>query len=282
MQKGYNPYDPTLITALMYTQFLANSFSSLGSVKNYVAGARTFLKSKQCDPSPFYHDKIKDVYKGNARENVYIPRKAPALEAHHVQELSQVLLNAGNLYSGERASFLIMYSSFLRHSNILPPSNGEDHHMVRTRDVNSQPGIIWIDVYSSKTILRPEDAVSIPVYAAEGPHCAVGSWHNHLLTVPHHPDGPAFLTSKGAPLSSYSLIKLLRDSLSKTSCSYYNCTTLHSFRRTGAIQAAKGGASLQGVASLGTWQSDSVFDYAPRKLFSDAPKIIADSLAVKN
>lgn len=281
-QKSYDPYNPSLFQALMYTQFLANSFKSLGSVKNYIAGARSFLKTNNSDFSVFNHHKIKEVYKGDSRVTVREARGgAPYIEVTHLLQLSELLLSHGPLYTGERAAFLIMYSSYLRHSNVIPCPKSEDDHTVRTKDMSFDGEILWISVYSSKTIIHPQDAVSIPVYVAGGPHCAVGAWFAHLEAVPHHPDGPAFLDLKGAPFTLLKLLSFLRESLSKTSCSYPYVVTLHSFRKTGAKEAASRGASLNGVATLGTWGSRSVFDYAPKRLFTDASAVLANSLGSK-
>lgn len=277
----YDPYNPSKHQLQLYSQFLANSFKSTQSIKNYIAGAKTFLHSRGIPTLNFSDPTMHQTIKGIDNLSTHIPKQAPELLLSEIKLISSHLHNYGPLMSGERACFLIMYSSFIRQSNSLS-IRGTEHHTVLTCDFNIDNNVLWIDICSSKSIRNPRHAVSIPVYPAPGRHCPVEAWTCHINLVPRLPQAPAFLSVSGQPINSHYLLKIIRSVLQSISSPNAMSFTLHSMRRSGSRQAARGGAPVEDVMSHGTWSSSSVFSYVPRRLFSSVPKTISSSLALKN
>lgn len=281
-EKNYDAYSPSKLQVLLYAQFLANSFKNPRSVKNYLSGARTFLRTRGYAIDSLCHDRINSVFKGNARLSTHVPRQAPAIDLEALRDLSSTLAIMGDEFSGERAAFLCMYASGLRQSNIAGGGLALGLHAVRSCDLHLDGATLWIDIFSSKTITSTEGAVSLPVEVAGGRHCPVAAWLHHLAVVPRDPLEPAFLLPRRTGMSPAYLVKLLRDILKLSGVPNYHSYTLHSFRRTTALEAARAGVPVEDVQALGTWSSSSVYDYAPRRVFTSASASLARSLAFKN
>lgn len=279
--KNFNPFEPTQLQINLYTAFLANSFNPPQTIKNYLSGARTFLRDKGMDISILASPKHKQTVRGVERRSLHVPRQAPELSIDEIKSISSSMSLMGAPISGERAAFLIMYATFLRKSNVIF-SHNSPLHVLRTCDINLMNDILWISIMSSKTITSPADAASLPIYPAPGPHCPIQAWFTHLDHWPRPPTAPAFLTSMGTPISPSSLLTIIRSCLSAINSNNAPSFSFHSMRRTGSRHAARAGASVEDVMTLGDWSSSSVHTYVPRPLFTPAARHISNILASNN
>lgn len=274
---SYDPFNPSPHQAQLYTQFLANSFKSTQAIRNYLSGAKTFLKNNLQNPSILSSFGVHKTLRGIDRISTHIPSQAPELSITEIKHISQVCLALGPTFSGHHAALLIMFASFLRQSNA--SLSGSDVHMLRTRDLNLQDGTLWVTIRSSKTIIAPTQAVSLPVYPARGRHCPVAAWLYHRHRSPRSLTDHAFLCDDLSPITPASLLKIVKIALADIGSPKTSTVTLHSLRRSASCHAARGGATVDDVRAMGTWHGDSVFTYVPRKLFSQSAKIISQSLA---
>lgn len=277
----FNPYDPTKNQCMLYTQFLANSFQATQTIKNYLSGARTFLKHNFIQ-SPFLNGThITETLRGICRLSTHTPRQAPELSIPELKSVSTFILGLGHAYTGHHAALLISYAGFLRQSNALScPMT--PFHTILSSQLNYHNDILWITLLSSKTIIDSSQSTSLPIYPTHGRHCPVGAWFTHLAKVPRHPSSPAFLSDHGQPLKPTDLLTLLRLALSCNPSPISSTVTLHSLRRTAGRVAAKGGAPVEDVKLMGIWDSNAVYSYVPRRLFTRSAQIISQSLADKN
>lgn len=278
-EHGVDPYSPSSLAVLLYTQFLANSFKSPQSVKNYISGARSFLRTRGYYVPYMYNDRINSVYKGNARLSIHDSKQAPVILMPILKDLSTTLLISGNHMTGERAAFLCMFALALRQCNVTPGGTVGGVHVIRTCDCRLTGSTLWVSLRSSKNITAPGEAVTLPIESTGGRHCPVAAWLHHCGIVERAAHEPAFLLASGHSIAPAYLVKLLRNTLKLIGVKNYYDYTLHSFRRSGAYEAAANGAPVEAVAALGNWRSDSVFDYVPRRVFTSAAATLAKSLA---
>ena len=84
-------FKPELICVLLYAQFLNNSFTSVQTVRNYLSGAKVFLRDRNFNVEVFSHPTLKKLVKGFQRLSDLIPKQAPALLAKSIKQIVDVL-----------------------------------------------------------------------------------------------------------------------------------------------------------------------------------------------
>ena len=175
----FSPLQPPLFAILMFTQHLANSHLNVRSVKNYLSGAKLFIRNSGGDISLFDSPLLANLIKGIARLSAHIPSSAPTLSAAEVRRCADGLLHLGPDGAVARAAFLFGLATFLRQSNYLAGGFTTRGHLLRRRDLTFTPHLMHVHVSSTKTIWDARDArdaVVIPVAAAPGsPYCPVAA-----------------------------------------------------------------------------------------------------------
>lgn len=274
----FDIYNPTQAQSQLFTQFLANSFKSTQTVRNYLAGARTFLKDNCLSSNSLSSPPVYKALRGIDRLSTHIPLQAPELSINEIKHISSVCLNLGPNYTGERAAILVMFAAFLRQSNTALTDSSQIHTL-RTSDLTLEESTLWVTIRSSKTIIAPSQVVSVPIQAVRGRHCPITAWQLHTRSVPRAPRDLAFLARDGAPVLPSALINIVRLALADIGSPKLPHVSLHSLRRSASRIAARGGATVEDVKEHGTWEGDSVYTYVPRRLFTKSSHIISSSLA---
>ena len=274
---SFNALSPDLLSVMLYSQFLFNSFTSVQSIKNYMSGPKVYLRDRGHNFTAFCHPSLKTLINGFKRLSDHVPRRAPALSTKTLKKVID-LLSALSVEGQVAASSLLFGTcSFLRQSNFLGTQWLYDNpHMVRRCDVKIEKHTMWINVMSTKTLARAK-AVSIPIPRIHGSkYCPVKSCVLAMQLVKGSPEDPIFLSPyTQAPMTAARVTALLRLALHVMKHPAATSATVHSTRRSGAQICAKAGATQEDVETHGTWASRASEVYAPKRLYSSIPSIMS-------
>lgn len=279
-----NKYDyryPDLIHLLLYIQILANTHKSPISVKNYVSGAKTFVRKLGTSADLFDHYMVKDLQKGICNISAHIPDPAPRLPMKDLKNMLMLMAGLGVSVTGEFAAILCMFSTFLRQSNVMWCESSGGRHLLRREQIADDGSpTIWVMVTSTKSTTAAR-MTGIPVLANGGLFCPVAAWREHVARCPGHPSSPAFQTAEGYAIAPDPCLNLCRLLLAAGRSPYKDAFTFHSLRRMGALEATDRGAKEADVRDHGMWaeSSPAFHSYVPRFLISNVAKKLSQSLA---
>lgn len=276
----FNFLNPTITNLSMYVQFLANSFASPLSVKNYMSGAKQWVFQHGGAINMFSSSLITDVGKGAAILSNHVPSPAAPLRVSELYVVARFLDKYGPSAFPVKAAVLIGFACFLRSSNLLSPSlsSWEGPHTLLARDVVLNHDSLSICIRSAKTLSNKSPIILHVLKAADIVLCPVTAWLNYSIAFNPQPLGPAFVYKDGLPLTPLPVVKLIRLALKHAGYSNVNNYSIHSIRR-GAVQlAASAGATKESLKAHGTWRSDAGLR-AYLNISSQVPQIIAKNLA---
>ena len=222
-----------------------------------------------------YHVKI--VKKGVAKLRLHRPVQACPLTVVDIKNIISCFSKLGKLGLVLNAATLIGYFTLLRQSNLLySPSNQVPDHTLRGCDVSHDAEGLLVWVRSSKTECSRGAGYAIRLTSIPGSNCCpVTAWRRYRRVTLVGASDPAFLHMDGRPLLGVTLLRAIRTALTWCNHDSPHLVTLHSLRRGGAQACATAGASLEAVRDVGRWKSQSVFMYAPKKVFSEAPQALS-------
>ena len=272
---NFDYLNPTPITLLLYIQFLANTHKNITSIKNYLSGAKTFVVAAGGQPWAFSTPFIPNLYKGLLRMSTHTPMPAPAIPIHTIKVMCDILAAMSTDGPTVQCAVLIAFASFLRQSNLLPTYGPGAIHALRRQDVCNDGTCLWLSINSSKTRVDPRMRVSIPVPAVPGRHCPVLAWRDYIRRVPLAPDAPAFMLSATVPLLPARMNFYMRTGLQAIKSPLAQFVTVHSLRRSGAQECARLVASQEQLMRHGTWASQAINAYVPKRLYSTIPSFIS-------
>lgn len=255
----YNvPYlSPTPVHVCMYSQYLANKFRSISSVKNYMSGARTWVLEHGGDPGTFLTHEQSMMIKALTKDSEHVVKHAFPLLIHHIFKIVSYLDKACNVPLSVKPCILIGFSCYLRASNLVSPSFAVlgGPHTLQAKNVIDCGSALKIVITSTKTKTVP---YSLIIPACQNVHiCPVNAWRVYTRSVPLSPTSPAFMLNRVTPLNAALVVALIRDSLSGDPDIDVCQITLHSLRRGAAQQAAESGFSLSEIMARGGWASKS-------------------------
>lgn len=272
---------PSISDLVMYTRYMANSYTSPSSTKNYMSGAKYWVITHGGDPSAFASIEVAEILKAITAESNHVPRQAPPLLPSDIRVICAYLDANPNFYAAIKPCILITYSCMLRASNVLSPnlSVWAGAHTLLARDIRYDNGALNIIIRSTKstsarrpTLLRVEPGSSALI-------CPVRAWFQYVryLRIPQL--GPAFLADSGAPLTAAPVVAAIREALIAAGAKNVTRISMHSLRRGAAQAAQAGGASHQEIMKHGIWSSTSGLGYYLKPASSEVPRILSDILA---
>ena len=266
--------DPSPLHIALYTQFLANSFKTTATIKNYLSGARTYVGNSGRDTATFSSPLLHNLIRGLAKLSTHIPIQAPAISLLDLKRLCDILSVMDHDAQTARTAILFAFASLLRQSNLLPSPGPGQVHTIRRADVIDGGSVIWVNINSSKTIIDPQQRVSIPIPYIGSRYCPVLAWRSYLRRMTLTPDQPAFMLSPTSPLTPQRLNAYIRAALGALGLPNAHLFTVHSLRRSGAQECAKRGASQAHLMTHGTWASQAINSYFPKRLYTSIPHYI--------
>ena len=276
--------DPSTDTLCLYTEFLAQKFTSAKSVRNYLSAIS------------FYHNVI-GIPASNLGSFDYrlmqralpltmraVPLQRLPMDPPLLRRICDICDHIGVLGTILKCAFLLSFFGFLRQSNLAPTSASFDVTRHTTRDdVWPAPPGLLIRLKWSKTLQSPGDATIVPIPSIPGhPLDPVAAFQAMVAGSPTtHGQSPLLVHPRGRVITTRHLQSSLRSILTSLGVPAH-LYSLHSLRRGGATTSALAGADYLHIKRHGTWRSDSFWDYIAAHAHAVSPVATALASAVKN
>lgn len=255
----YNvPYlNPSILNVCMYSQYLANCHTSVSSIKNYLAGAKSWVLEHNGNVSAFISHEISMMNKSIAKKDVHVVKRAQPLSWSDIQKICIFLDSAKNAPLAVKPLILIAYTCFLRASNLVKSSAGPwagPHTLLAKNIFEVSEGLIVV-ILSTKTRTRPYTMTISRLPAQQ--FCPVYAWHHYNQIVRPQLSSPAFIHEDRSPLSTTVVVALMRAALASDPNRNSLLITMHSLRRGAAQDSNKAGVSSQDIMKRGGWATQS-------------------------
>lgn len=248
---------PTTVNVCMFSQFLANKFNSIPSVKNYMSGARTWVLEHGGNTSAFAAYEQSMMIKALLKDSNHVPSRAFPLTVDHLIKIVAYLDKARNVPLSVKPCILIGFSCYLRSSNLVSPNFSlvGGTHTLLAQHVIDCGSYLKVQIVSTKTKRTP---YSLCIYPCSTPQlCPVLAWKVYVAVVHPKPYGPAFVVNSVTALNAPLVVRLMRDALSGDPNIDLQKISMHSLRRGAAQQAVNSGSSIPDIMSRGGWASRS-------------------------
>jgi integrase len=263
------PINPTVDTVCTYIAFLATKLKPFKSVNNYI-GAVRLLHKYLGEPAPaldaFDTQLTLRAVKLTSR---HAPTQKLPISPHLLTEMCAICDTLDSPQGRAiKCALTLAYFSFLRQSNLAPPSPNEfdaTRHMCRGDVIISQKGTMHILVKWAKNmqtmdkplllqIPTPHDPAVDPALAFKRMVADTPTRHpNHPLLQLPAPDGYRIITVRDLRLALSVLL---------TECDKDpRLFSLHSLRRGGATAAFQQGADPIDIQRHGGWRSSAFYEY---------------------
>lgn len=134
---NFNYLFPTITNVAMFSQFLANSYTSPRTIRNYLSGAKTWVQLHMGDIQPFLTYELGTLVKSYASSSSHTPVKAAPLTSDHIRLICNYIDNDPAIPLAVKPAILIAYTAMLRVSNILSPALNSwgGSHTLQTSDI---------------------------------------------------------------------------------------------------------------------------------------------------
>lgn len=248
---------PTPVHVCMFSQFLANKFHSVASVKNYISGARTWILELGGNTSAFTGHEQYMMVKAITKDSTHVPNRAFPLSLEHIIKIAAYLDKARNVPLCVKPCILIGFSCYLLASNLLAPTLcvfGGPHTLL-AKNVVDYGSCLKLQICSTKTKRIPYSLCIPSCDLTE--ICPVTARRRFKRLEAPNPNGPAFVFNGINSLTGTLVVKLMRDALSDDETINVQQISMHSLRRGAAQQAAKMGSSYSDIMLRGGWASAS-------------------------
>lgn len=277
----FNYLFPDVANIAMYSQFLANSYTSPSSIRNYLSGAKNWVRLHMGDIQPFLAYELGTLVKSYTAKSQHIPDKAAPLLPSDVWVICLFIDSNHQIPKAIKPAILFAYSAMLRVSNILSPAlqvwGGP--HTLQAADVITTKDSITLVIRSTKTLHGPKPALIEILPTGDPVTCPWTAWINYKNSVNPCPIGPAFVLAQGIPLTTAPVVTVMREALRLAGHPDPSSVSFHSLRRGGAQTAVHTGAPEQQIMDHGLWKSKSgLAAYLPPQPRM-VPRILARALA---
>lgn len=277
LEYGLPVFQPSHVDIMMFVQMLVNSRKTIGTIKNYLSGAKSFIAERGGDPGPFSNHMVINFVKGLKRDSSHIPRQAVVIPVPIMNRICQLLTSISPQGEVIAAAILFAFTTMLRQCHIFYTKHGQ-MHIIRRGDLELKGDVAIVTVRSSKTTGRAHTSY-IPIHAAPAsPLCPFRALRNALALVPGNRHQPIFLDPSTSSLfpAGYGNL-MLRSALTAVGFKGAAHASFHSLRRTSAQVCAKAGVPIEHVKVHGMWRSAAISSYVPRPMIRTA-KVITQRL----
>lgn len=137
----------------MYIRYLANSFSSQASTKNYISGAKYWVTVHGGNPQPFVATETAEMIKAVLAESTHVPSPATPLSPYDIAIICNFLDAYPSVIKSIKPCILISYACMLRRSNVLSPSLSVwgGAHTLSFSDILIRDRMMYVIIRSTKT-----------------------------------------------------------------------------------------------------------------------------------
>lgn len=113
MTYGFDYIAPSISELSMYSQFLANSYSSPATIKNHLSGAKSWVNLHGGSPAPFLSQELGMMCKAITEKSHHVPAPAAPLSPHDIRIICEYIDSRQDLPPAIKSSILIAYATFL-------------------------------------------------------------------------------------------------------------------------------------------------------------------------
>lgn len=265
----------------MYIKFMANSYSSPASIKNYFSGAKYWVTIHGGDIFSFLTLETSEMLKAVTIESNHVPAPAAPLTPNHVKLISSFLDSLPTVVKAIKPCILFTFTCMLRASNVVSPNltSWGGAHTLLTSDVIENCGYLNIVIRSTKTTSRSKPVLLSILPSSDQSVCPVRAWLRYRSVVNPRPNGPAFVTNSGTPLTAAPVVAAMRAALQAAGIKNYHQISMHSLRRGGAQAASNAGLSNQEIMKHGIWKSSQGLAHYLKPVSTEVPRVLAATLA---
>lgn len=251
---------------MRFIAFLYHASLSLGTIKVYLAGVRSWYLTTGLPIPVIYTPRVKLALRSILRDNPPPSRVLPLTFSILQRAFSFLTPTPYNIMC--LAAMSLAYFACLRSAEYcFDASLG---HSLSTSDItflSSPPRSMRVLIRSSKTLIH---GFEIVIGCSGVRFCAVCLIRLHLSTSNPPPQLPLFKLPAGVPLNYRSLSAFIKALLTRMGLDPARYSP-HSLRAGSATDAAALGASSHFIQSLGRWRSDAYLAYLrPTPLFQSS------------
>lgn len=278
---GLDYMRPTVAALAMYTQFLANSYPSPATVKNYMSGAKNWLLLYGGFTYSFQAYELGMMSKAVAEKSNHVPAQAPPITPEDVAIICKYIDDNPIQHIAIKAAILLAFSTFLRVSNVLSPTRKPvpGNHTLMAKDVRFDGHKLHVYIRSTKTRRNGKVQTLFVLPGRYKNTCPVTAWIDYKEAINPCPLGPAFMIDQRYALTPGPVVAIMRLALAAAGKQFNKKISFHSLRRGGAQTAASEGASDQDLMTHGTWKSKSGLAAYIKPPPSMVPALLARTLA---
>ena len=258
----YTTWPVTAHILALYAQFLAYTFHSARSVRNYLSGVRTLHVLMNLQPPSLSNTEIKLTLMGLTKMMKRPIKQAQPLTPETMLEMFTFIDLELNKDLIMWAMIVVGFFAMLRKSNLMPDSKTSfcQTKQLTRGQITFEDGVAMISVKWSKTLQFKNKVLKIPLFPIPGsPLCPV-TVLKALLAKPGRSSDPLFKIGKSKLITYPVFQKRLKDLAVKAGYKR-SAFTSHSLRRGGASWAFKSGVNENLIKILGDWSSDSYRRY---------------------
>ena len=275
--------NPSVDTLCVYTEYLAQKFSSPTSVKNYLSAVKLLHNLLGLQAPSLDSFQYRMMLRALPLTMRHVPTQRQPITPTLLGQICRVCdyLSVPGLVL--KVAFLLSFFGFLRQSNLAPPSTrrfDRSRHTTRS-DITVQPPGLLVHLKWTKTLQHGRHPSVIPIPALPGsPLDPVAAFIQMISAVPGaKASDPLLSLPHGRWLTIRHLQQGLRailEALGQPAASF----SLHSLRRGGATASFQSGASTTDIQRHGTWQSNAFESYVtPDPADSRIAQILASMFA---
>lgn len=265
----------------MYIKFMANSYASPASIKNYLSGAKYWVTVHAGDISSFLSLETSEMIRAVVAESNHVPSPAAPLPPSYLKVICEFLDSHSSVIKSIKPCILLTFACMLRSSNVLCPnlSSWAGAHTLLASDVIVCADSLTVIIRSTKTTSKKNPVLLKVLNSSSTIMCPVKAWRDYVRCINPSPFGPAFITAAGLPLTPPPVVAAMRAALTHAGVVNADQFSMHSLRR-GAAQAASGeGVSNQEIMRHGIWKSPQGLSYYLKPASVEVPRALAASLA---
>ena len=253
-------------TLLLYIAFLARSFVSPQSIRNYLSGVSLFQEFHGMPIGAFQNLRVKLLLRGIARNKKHSPKQAKPITLELLLKIRTVLDFESQKDISFWASLLIAFYLMLRKSNLIPWSFQDFDYKRHLSRCHFSIGVNYmlVQIVWSKTIQFGERVLLLPLSRIKNSClCPVAAIENLFTTVQAPLRSSAFSFFHEGQLTLWtegSWVSYLKEKLALFVKDTSNFSG-HSFRRGGATFAFQAGIPSDLIQLYGDWRSDAYKNY---------------------
>lgn len=272
---------PSIIDLVMYIKFMANSYTSPASTKNYLSGAKYWVTVHGGNPAAFSALETGEMIKAVVADSHHIPSPALPLHVSDIAIVCQFLDSNPVVIKAIKPCILLTFACMLRSSNTLSPNLTvwAGAHTLLASDISVVNGSLAVVIRSTKTTSRNKPVLLQVLPAASPEICPVKAWTDYEAALKPWPFGPAFVTNSGLPLTPGPMVAAMRAALRAAGATNIARISMHSLRRGGAQAAFNSGSPRQEIMKHGIWSTQKGLGFYLNPASTEVPRAISASLA---